>query len=82
MPRPPLNIPALYAGFNAPTTGFDCGQRCAPYNPRGVPFCCDICCAVPVVYQEEWEYLRPRTALWHPWRGDECGCEPEDPSRL
>ena len=82
MSRPPLNIPEIYAGFNAPAANFDCGLRCAPYNPRGIPFCCDICCAVPVAYTEEWEYLRPRTKLWHPWRGDECAAEPEDPSRL
>lgn len=82
MSRPPLNIPEIYAGFNAPAANFDCGLRCAPYNPRGIPFCCDICCAVPVAYTEEWEYLQRRTNLWHPWRGDECAAEPEDPSRL
>jgi hypothetical protein len=45
---------------------------CAPNNPSGKPFCCDICHAVPAAYNEEWQYLRASTQLWHAWRGDEC----------
>ncbi len=55
---------------------------CAPHNPHGIPFCCDICYAVPAVYHQEWEYLRLHTDLWHPWRGDECAEEPVNPSIL
>ena len=66
------DIHALYAGFDAPVTEIDCGQMCAPHNPTGKPFCCDICHAVPAAYTSEWAYLRPRTILWHAWRGDEC----------
>lgn len=62
----------LYDGFDAPIARLDCGQKCAPYNPSGKPFCCDICHAVPAVYKSEWAYLQPNTDLWHEWHGDEC----------
>lgn len=57
----------LYSGFHSPIAELNCGDRCAPYNERGVPFCCDTRHAVPTAYQEEWEYLRLNTALWHLW---------------
>jgi len=69
---PLADIRKLYDGFDAPVTAFDCGQKCAPHNPSGKPFCCDICHAVPAAYQQEWAYLQPHTDLWHAWRGDEC----------
>lgn len=72
-------IRALYAGFDVPITDLDCGQMCAPHNPSGKPFCCDICHAVPAAYPSEWEMLQPVTDLWHIWRGDECWGE-EDPA--
>jgi hypothetical protein len=70
------DILGLYADFDLPITELDCGQMCAPHNPSGKPFCCDICEAVPAGYQSEWKTLEPRTDLWHPWRGDECGSDP------
>src|SRR5215216_2738104 len=66
------DIRSLYDGFNSPIAEFDCGKKCAPHNPSGKPFCCDICQAVPAAYRSEWQYLEPSTDLWHPWRGDEC----------
>lgn len=77
-----LNIPQIYNGFNHPVTSLDCGSKCAPHNPSGKPFCCDICYAVPSAYHQEWEYLQPRTDLWHTWRGDECESHPESPDNL
>lgn len=73
---PLTNIRALYDRFNAPVTPLDCGQQCAPHNPNGKPFCCDICHAVPAAYQQEWAYLQANTDLWHAWRGDECSTGP------
>jgi len=70
--HPLANIRTLYDGFNASICDIDCGQKCAPHNPDGKPFCCDICHAVPAVYLEEWNYLRNNTGLWHTWRADEC----------
>ncbi len=79
---PNLDIRDLYDHFNEPVTAFDCGQKCAPFNPSGKPFCCDICHAVPVAYKQEWDYLKDRTDLWHLWRGDECAEDPTDPVLL
>jgi hypothetical protein len=67
------NIPLLYAGFNAPIAEFDCGNRCAPYNENGVPFCCDTRHAVPTALQPEWVYLQENTDLWRPWEAEEPG---------
>ena len=64
-----LNYPDLYALFDAPIAELDCGKCCVLHNPRGVPFCCDIHHAVPVVYEDEWSYLGANTDLWFPWGG-------------
>lgn len=69
---PKLNFSKLYAGFDAPIQQIDCGQKCAAFNPNGVPFCCDICHAIPAVYLEEWEYFRNNTDLWHVWKIEDC----------
>jgi hypothetical protein len=77
------DIRALYDGFHSPLAEFDCGRKCAPHNPSGKPFCCDICQAVPAAYKSEWDYLEQSTDLWHPWRGDECAeTSPNDRARL
>ncbi len=80
--RPQINIRQLYDRFDVPVVPGDCGEKCAPHNPNGKPFCCDICHAVPSAYHQEWAYLKPKTELWHPWRGDECAENPEDPAGL
>jgi len=82
LPSVPLDVRALYDRFDTPLTAFDCGEKCRIHNSSGKPFCCDICHAVPVAYRQEWEYLEPRTDLWHAWRGDECGGDPVDPALL
>ncbi|HMB25509.1 MAG TPA: hypothetical protein VKP08_21855, partial [Anaerolineales bacterium] len=79
----PNDIRALYNEFNSPIVEFDCGKKCAPHNPSGKPFCCDICHAVPAAYKSEWNYLKQSTDLWHKWRGDECeDTSPQDVARL
>lgn len=82
MQTPILDFSSLYAQFNAQVTEIDCGQMCSPHNPNGKPFCCDICHAVPAAYNQEWTYLQTHTDLWHLWRGDECACEPVDPTPI
>lgn len=59
----------LYSRFDRPIAVLNCGERCAPYNERGVPFCCDTGHAVPTAYQAEWEYLQANTGQWQPWEG-------------
>jgi len=79
MPIPLLAFPKLYARFHSPIAEFDCGQLCAPNNPNGKPFCCDICQAVPAVYRQEWDYLQGSTDLWHLWQPEECRQPAYDP---
>ncbi len=64
----PASIPLMYASFHAPITELDCGKKCAPYNERGVPFCCDTRHALPTAYHSEWLYLKSQTDLWHEWQ--------------
>ena len=77
-----IQVRQFYDQFDAAVVPLDCGQMCAPHNPTGKPFCCDICQAVPAAYHQEWAYLQPNTDLWHLWRGDECVENPEDPADL
>lgn len=79
---PKINFRQVYDRFNASVTDIDCGKMCAPHNPSGKPFCCDICHAVPAAYHQEWAYLQPHTNLWHVWRGDECPGDADDPEKL
>jgi hypothetical protein len=68
----PADWRALFDGFDSPIAKFDCGKKCAPHNPNGKPFCCDICHAVSAAYKSEWTYFESTTDLWHVYRGDEC----------
>jgi len=70
--HPLADLRELYDEFDAPISAVDCGQKCAPHNPNGKPFCCDICHAVPAAYRQEWSFLQSQTNLWQAWRGDEC----------
>lgn len=74
----PEEIKDFYAGFNAPVAELDCGKKCAPYNESGKPFCCDICHAVPTLYQSEWAYVQANTDLWHAWKAEQCTDTPEE----
>ena len=70
MPRDSeIDFALLYADFNSPIMALDCGDRCGPYNERGIPFCCDLRHAVPSAYRAEWEYLKANTDLWKEWQG-------------
>jgi hypothetical protein len=68
----PTDLRALFDGFDSPIAKLDCGKKCAPHNPSGKPFCCDICHAVPAAFKSEWTYFQATTDLWHRYRGDEC----------
>jgi hypothetical protein len=58
---------ALYAGFNAPISRFDCGTKCAPHN-GGEPVCCNTKFAIPVSTIEEWTFLKSRSTMWHSYK--------------
>lgn len=82
-PDPVLDFCQLYDGFDASVmAGVDCGKMCAPHNPSGKPFCCDICQAVPVASRQEWIYLQSSTDLWRAWRGDECPDGEDEPEEV
>lgn len=80
--QPNLFFRTIYDLFDAPVTDMDCGEECAKHHPAGIPFCCDICHAVPVAYRSEWQYLQTHSSLWHEWRGDECPEDETDPLEL
>lgn len=65
----PEDFSCLYTQFEAPISALDCGEKCAPYNEGGIPFCCDTRHAVPTAYAAEWQYLHENTTLWHTWHG-------------
>jgi hypothetical protein len=73
-----LDFAALYTSFEAPISIFDCGNKCAPYNEYGVPFCCDTAHAIPTAFTTEWAYLAESTDLWHLWED----IDPEETERL
>ncbi len=74
----PDEIKRFYENFDTPIAHFDCGEKCAPHNEDGKPFCCDICHAVPTAYACEWEYLIHNTGLWHVWKSEQCTDTPEE----
>jgi hypothetical protein len=73
-----VEIRNFYANFDAPIAHFDCGEKCAPHNEGGKPFCCDICHAVPTAYQSEWAYLLDNTNLWYEWKAEQCTDTPQE----
>jgi len=50
-------------------TPYDCGKLCSPTN-GGEPFCCTLDNAVPMLYREEFRYLKERTKMWQRWQPD------------
>jgi hypothetical protein len=66
-----INVEKNYDDFDSSISMINCGERCAPYNDYGVPFCCDISQMIPTAYDFEWEYLRVNTNLWRIWEADE-----------
>ncbi|MGD9092807.1 MAG: hypothetical protein PVF74_08150 [Anaerolineales bacterium] len=66
-----MDFSKLYERFHKPITHLNCGDKCAPYNEHGVPFCCDTDHAIPTAYLTEWDYLTQNTDLWHLWSPNE-----------
>ena len=54
----------VYRRLQAPLSKrVDCGKKCSPHN-GGVPFCCDIDNAIPIVDKGEWQLLKSRSEMW------------------
>ena len=64
MPLTAKDYAEIYRRFQAPvSTRYDCGKKCAPIN-GGVPVCCDVENAIPIVDEPEWKLLKSRTKMW------------------
>lgn len=53
----------FYRLLSAPMTDFDCGKLCAPDN-GGVPACCEAETTYPVLYVDEFKWLRKKGKFW------------------
>jgi hypothetical protein len=62
----PEQIQEYYSLLNEEITTYDCGTLCAPLN-NGVPFCCSVKFAVPLLYKTEFSYLRSKGEMWSEW---------------
>lgn len=64
-PDSSVDFSLIYKKFQVPISKINCGEKCAPFNERAIPFCCDLRHTVPTAYRNEWKYLRENTDLWH-----------------
>jgi hypothetical protein len=61
------DIKEFYRLLDEEIAEFDCGAICARRNRNTVPYCCDISKTIPLMYREEYDYVRRRTAMWRPY---------------
>jgi len=57
----------IFDNFTANVVPLDCGKKCAPLND-GVPVCCDVGHAVPIMDKKEFKLLRSRSDLWRKYK--------------
>lgn len=57
----------IFKDFTASVVPVDCGEKCRHLND-GVPVCCDIENAVPIMDRHEYKLLRARSDLWRKYR--------------
>lgn len=60
-------IAYYYSLLSEELTNYDCGTLCKDQN-GGIPFCCSVENAVPILYKAEFSYLKKRTDLWKIWK--------------
>jgi len=58
-----VNWAKLYASFSAPLCDVNCGTLCAPDN-GGIPACCENEYHMPVLFTDEYRWVKSRTDLW------------------
>ena len=63
----PADYGRLFDEFQANISRHDCGKFCAPLN-NGEPVCCTTGHAIPIVDKTEYQMLKSRTDLWHPFK--------------
>ncbi len=59
-------IEYYYSLLTEEITDYDCGELCK-HNNNGIPYCCSIENAVPLLYKAEFEYLKTKGDLWKEW---------------
>lgn len=52
------DIKEFYALLDEEIADFDCGAQCGARNRRKLPYCCDISKTIPLMYHEEYDYVR------------------------
>ncbi len=60
-------IQYYYSLLNEEITSYDCGELCKGDN-EGVPYCCIVENAVPLLYKNEFAHLESQGDLWHIWK--------------
>jgi hypothetical protein len=62
------DIREFYALLGEEIADFDCGAVCAKRNRNGLPYCCDVSKTIPLMYREEYEYVRRHSSMWRPYK--------------
>jgi hypothetical protein len=57
----------IFGNFTANVVPLDCGEKCRHLND-GIPVCCDIEQAIPIMDKSEYKLLRSRSDLWRKYR--------------
>jgi len=57
----------IFRNFSANVVPLDCGEKCRHLND-GIPVCCDIEQAIPIMDKSEYKLLRSRSDLWRKYR--------------
>lgn len=57
----------IFKNFTANVVPLDCGEKCRHLN-GGIPVCCDVEQAVPIMDKSEFKLLRSRSDLWRKYR--------------
>lgn len=60
-------IAYYYSLLQEELTEYDCGTLCKEEND-GIPFCCLVENAVPILYKKEFKLLKSRSKLWKAWK--------------
>ena len=58
------DIEYIYKLLDIEMCDFDCGKVCSSKRKNQMPYCCENVTAMPVLYREEYKFLRPKTKMW------------------
>jgi hypothetical protein len=58
------DIKHMYGLLDGEMCDFDCGEVCSLKHRKRMPYCCENINAMPVLYREEYKYLRSQTKMW------------------